>query len=190
MAVFELTPEVLFCRWGGSVVPTQHTCPSGRCARSQHSPKLHSSEESLQSRLVSGSTIMKVKLLGALDKCIAALAAGTALFSVSAASREECSTNSRVQKGRAAFYSRALEGHKTACGGRYVASELTAAHRSLPCGTRIRITNTKNGKSVEATVNDWGPTSRNRILDVSSAVAEKLDFVKQGTTTVKVEIVH
>jgi rare lipoprotein A len=133
---------------------------------------------------------MKVKLLRALDKCIAALAVGTALFSVSAASREECKTNSRVQKGRAAFYSRALEGHKTACGGRYVASELTAAHRSLPCGTRIRITNTKNGKSVEATVNDWGPTSRNRILDVSSAVAEKLDFVKQGTTTVKVEIVR
>ena len=143
-----------------------------------------------KSRLVSGSIIMKVKLLRALDKCIAALAAGTALFSVSAASREECSTNSRVQKGRAAFYSRALEGHKTACGGRYVASELTAAHRSLPCGTRIRITNTKNGKSVEATVNDWGPTTRNRIVDVSSAVAEKLDFVKQGTTTVKVEIVQ
>ena len=140
---------------------------------------------------------MKVKLLRALAKYIAALAVGTALFSVSAASRQERTTNSRVQKGKAAFYSRGLEGHKTACGGRYVASELTAAHRSLPCGARIRITNTKNGKSVEATVNDWGPTSRNRIVDVSSAivdvssaVAEKLDFVKQGTTTVKVEIVQ
>jgi rare lipoprotein A len=71
-----------------------------------------------------------------------------------------------------------------------VASELTTAHRSLPCGTRVRITNTKNGKSVEATVNDWGPTSRNRIVDVSQAVAEKSDFVKQGTATVKIEIVQ
>ena len=133
---------------------------------------------------------MKVKLLRALDKYIAALAVGTALFSVSAASRQERTTNSRVQKGRAAFYSRALEGHKTACGGRYVASELTAAHRSLPCGTRVRITNTKNGKSVEATVNDWGPMSRNRLVDVSRAVAEKLDFIKQGITTVKIETVE
>ena len=133
---------------------------------------------------------MKVKLLRALARCIAALAVGAALFSVSTASRQEHTTNSRVQKGRAAFYSPALEGHKTACGGRYVASELTTAHRSLPCGTRVRITNTKNGKSVEAIVNDWGPTSRNRIVDVSRAVAEKLDFVKQGTTTVKIEIVQ
>jgi hypothetical protein len=87
---------------------------------------------------------MKFKLLRALARCIAALAVGTALFSVSAASRQEHTTNSRVQKGRAAFYSPVLEGHKTACGGRYVASELTTAHRSLPCGTRVRITNTKN----------------------------------------------
>jgi rare lipoprotein A (peptidoglycan hydrolase) len=86
---------------------------------------------------------MKFKLLRALARCIAALAVGTALFSVSAASRQEHTTNSRVQKGRAAFYSPVLEGHKTACGGRYVASELTTAHRSLPCGTRVRITNTK-----------------------------------------------
>ncbi len=71
-----------------------------------------------------------------------------------------------------------------------MASGLTTAHRSLPCGTRVRSTNTKNGKSVEATVNDWGPTSRNLIVDVSRAVAEKLDFVKQGTTTVKMEIVQ
>jgi|HubBroStandDraft_4_1064222.scaffolds.fasta_scaffold472911_2 rare lipoprotein A len=92
-------------------------------------------------------------------------------------------------KGLAAFYGRRLEGHKTACGGAYVASELTTAHRTLPCGTKLRITNTKNGKSVEATVNDRGPTSKKRLVDVSLAVAEQLDFVKQGTTTVEVEVV-
>jgi rare lipoprotein A len=97
--------------------------------------------------------------------------------------------SSQVEKGVAAFYGRHLQGHKTACGGTYVASELTTAHRTLPCGTKLRITNTKNGKSVVATVNDRGPTSKNRLVDVSRAVAEQLDFVKQGTTTVEVEVV-
>jgi rare lipoprotein A len=131
-----------------------------------------------------------MKLLRALVTSIAALAVGTALFSVSACSSQDHTTESCVQTGRAAFYSGVLQGHKTACGGTYDASELTTAHRSLPCGTKVRITNTKNGKSVVATVNDWGPTTRNRIVDVSRAVAEKLDFVKQGTTSVKVEIVQ
>jgi len=82
-----------------------------------------------------------------------------------------------------------MEGYKTACGGKYAGAEMTTAHRTLPCGTKVRITNTKNGKSVEATVNDRGPTSRKRLVDVSHAVAEQLDFVKQGTTTVEVEVV-
>jgi rare lipoprotein A len=98
-------------------------------------------------------------------------------------------SSSHVEKGVAAFYGRRLEGHKTACGGTYVSSELTTAHRTLPCGTKVRITNTKNGKIAEATVNDRGPTSKKRIVDVSRAVAEQLDFVKQGTTTVEVEVV-
>jgi rare lipoprotein A len=97
-------------------------------------------------------------------------------------------STSDVQKGVAAFYSQKMEGHKTACGGTYVASEMTTAHRTLPCGTKVRITNTRNGKSVEATVTDRGPTSRKCIVDVSRAAAEKLDFVKQGTTTVEVEV--
>jgi len=102
---------------------------------------------------------------------------------------QSATTNSQAEKGLAAFYSRRMEGHKTACGGVYHASELTTAHRTLPCGTKVRITNTKNGKSLEATVNDRGPTSHKRLVDVSRAVAEQLDFVRQGTTTVEVEVV-
>jgi peptidoglycan lytic transglycosylase len=113
-----------------------------------------------------------------------------AVLTVNAARKQAASASgSQIQKGVAAFYGRRLEGNKTACGGTYAASELTAAHRTLPCGTKLRITNTKNGKSVEATVNDRGPTSKKRIVDVSRAVAEQLDFVKQGTTTVEVEVV-
>src|SRR5579862_7841454 len=114
----------------------------------------------------------------------------SASLSINAAPKQTDAAGSRhVEKGLAAFYGRRLEGYKTACGGTYVASELTTAHRALPCGTKLRITNTKNGKTVEATVNDRGPTSKKRIVDVSRAVAEQLDFVKQGTTTVEVEVV-
>ena len=113
-----------------------------------------------------------------------------ASLSVNAAPKQtDAAGSTHLEKGLAAFYDRRLEGHKTACGGAYVASELTTAHRTLPCGTKLRITNTKNGKSVEATVNDRGPTSKKRLVDVSLAVAEQLDFVKQGTTTVEVEVV-
>jgi len=118
------------------------------------------------------------------------LAAMSVPLSVNAGKRQtQNASNSHVERGIAAFYGRNMEGRKTACGSMYVASEMTAAHRTLPCGTKVRITNTKNGRSVEATVNDWGPTSRKRIVDVSRAVAERLDFVKQGTTTVEVEVV-
>jgi rare lipoprotein A len=121
---------------------------------------------------------------------IVVLTALSASLSVNAVNKQAASaSSSEVQRGIAAFYSRNMEGHKTACGGTYVASEMTTAHRTLPCGSKVRITNTKNGRSVEATVNDWGPTSRKRIVDVSRAVAEQLDFVKQGTTTVEIEVV-
>ena len=92
-----------------------------------------------------------------------------ASLSMDAAPKQTDNTagNTHVEKGLAAFYGRRLEGHKTACGGTYAASELTTAHRTLPCGTKLRITNTKNGKSVEATVNDRGPTSKKR-LDLST----------------------
>lgn len=119
-----------------------------------------------------------------------ALAVWCAALFGTALAKQEPSTSGAHEKGLAAFYSRTLEGHKTACGGIYSPSEMTTAHRTLPCGTKVRITNLKNGKSVEATVNDRGPTSRKRIVDVSQAVAEQLDFVKQGTTNVELEVLQ
>jgi rare lipoprotein A len=128
--------------------------------------------------------------MGSLTRGIVLIALSSASFSVNAAKKQAANAkNSHAEKGIAAFYGRSMEGHRTACGSTYVPSEMTTAHRTLPCGTKVRITNTKNGRSVEATVNDWGPTSRKRIVDVSRAVAERLDFVKQGTTTVEVEVV-
>ena len=137
--------------------------------------------------IVAGPAVMlrSIAALGVL------IVLGSLSLTLNAGSKQTSSADhSQVEKGLAAFYGRRLEGHKTACGGRYASSELTTAHRTLPCGAKLRITNTKNGKSVVATVNDRGPTSKNRIVDVSRAVAEQLDFVKQGTTTVEVEVVN
>jgi len=97
-------------------------------------------------------------------------------------------TQLEPERGYAAFYSHSLEGHKTACGGTYSGTQLTAAHRKLPCGTKLRVTNLRNGKTVRVTVTDRGPLSANRIVDLSYAAAEALNFTKQGTTLVKLEV--
>jgi len=94
------------------------------------------------------------------------------------------------ERGYAAFYNSSLEGHKTACGGTYSAEKFTAAHRNLPCGTKLRVTNLRNGKSVRVTVNDHGPKTSSRIVDLSFAAARSLNFIKQGTTLVKVEVLR
>jgi rare lipoprotein A len=95
-----------------------------------------------------------------------------------------------AERGYAAFYSESLEGHKTACGGTYSSTQLTAAHPKLRCGTKVRVTNLRNGKTVRVTVNDRGPLSHNRIIDLSYAAARRLDFISQGTTLVKVEVIR
>ena len=95
-----------------------------------------------------------------------------------------------VERGYAAFYSQSLEGHKTACGGVYSSTQLTAAHRTLPCGTKLRVTNLRNGKSVRVAVNDHGPSSPDRIIDLSYAAAQALNFIPQGTTLVKLEVLR
>ncbi len=103
--------------------------------------------------------------------------------------RAKQSVKHEVERGEAAFYSGSLQGHKTACGGTYSPTELTAAHPTLKCGTKLRVTNLRNGKSVRVTVNDRLPPHK-RVVDLSYAAAQALDFVKQGTTLVKVEVLR
>lgn len=94
-----------------------------------------------------------------------------------------------TQTGLAAYYSRRLNGGRTASGERFDNGALTTAHQTLPFGTRVRVTNLKNKKSVVLRVNDRGPAQPNRVLDVSRAAAERLGFVRAGLTEVKVEVV-
>lgn len=90
--------------------------------------------------------------------------------------------------GSASFYGKRHHGNKTASGERFNMYGLTAAHRSLPLGCKIRVTNEASGKSVIVKVNDRGPFHGNRILDVSQGAAKQLGFIKDGLASVKIEV--
>ena len=92
-------------------------------------------------------------------------------------------------EGLAAVYSDKLNGRKTASGQTFRQSELTAAHPSLPFGTKVKVTNTKNNKSVEVRINDRGPTQAGRVIDLSSAAATKIGIRKTAMAPVKLEVV-
>jgi rare lipoprotein A len=93
------------------------------------------------------------------------------------------------QNGKASFYADKFEGHVTASGEKYKHSKLTAAHKTLPFGTRLRVTNLSNNQSVEVIVNDRGPYAEGRIIDLSKSAAEKLGFINQGLADVKLEVI-
>ncbi len=92
------------------------------------------------------------------------------------------------QEGMASWYGAPYHGRTTASGERYDREGLTAAHRSLPFGTRIRVTNLANGRSLILRVTDRGPFKPDRILDVSRRAARELDFLGPGTAPVRLEV--
>lgn len=91
------------------------------------------------------------------------------------------------QEGRASFYADRFQGRPTASGEPYDSASLTAAHRSLPFGTMVKVTNLRNDKSVVVTINDRGPHLPNRIIDLSKAAAKRLNFIERGITRVRIE---
>jgi rare lipoprotein A len=94
-----------------------------------------------------------------------------------------------TEVGYASFYAEPYHGRATASGARFDTRALTAAHRTLAFGTRVRVTNLSNGRSVVVTITDRGPFRHGRVIDVSRRAARELDFVRQGTTRVRVEVV-
>jgi rare lipoprotein A len=95
-----------------------------------------------------------------------------------------------VQTGKASWYGDAHQGKKTASGETYDMHTLTAAHRTLAFGTRVRVTNVDNGRSVVVRVNDRGPFAHGRLIDVSRAAALELGVLSAGLFTVRVEILE
>lgn len=92
--------------------------------------------------------------------------------------------------GSASYYANSLAGRRTASGERYDPREMVAAHRTLPFGSLLRVTNEANGRSVQVRVVDRGPFARGRVLDLSRRAAEELDFIRQGHTRVTIEVLE
>ncbi len=90
------------------------------------------------------------------------------------------------ETGMASYYSESYNGKKTANGEIYHSSEYTAAHKTLPFGTKVKVTNLNNGKSVKVRVNDRGPFIAGRIIDLTRTAAQKLDMVTAGVVKVKI----
>lgn len=95
----------------------------------------------------------------------------------------------QVQSGKASFYADKFEGHPTASGEKYKHNKLTAAHKTLPFGTKVKVTNVANNQSVEVIINDRGPYVDGRIIDLSRRAAEQLGFVNQGLADVTLEVI-
>lgn len=92
------------------------------------------------------------------------------------------------QVGFASYYGREFQGRRTASGHAFDPEAMTAAHRHLPLGTQVRITNLANGRSYDATINDRGPFVHGRVIDVSRGLAERLGFLRAGIARVKIEV--
>lgn len=97
--------------------------------------------------------------------------------------------HAQVQEGKASYYADKFEGRPTASGEKYRHNQLTAAHKTLPFGTIVRVTNTANDKTVEVRINDRGPYVEGRVIDLSKSAADKLGMLTQGIADVKIEIV-
>jgi rare lipoprotein A len=102
-------------------------------------------------------------------------------------SKHARATGTQGAYGLASFYS---EGSETASGEKFNPNELTAAHPTLPFGTRLRVTNLSNGRSVTVRVNDRGPFVAGRKVDVSYSAAERIGIIDQGVAKVKLDVVR
>ena len=116
---------------------------------------------------------MSRRLVGSLLVVFCALVSGCA------SSRNE---------GLASYYADRYQGHKTANGETFDTAKFTAAHKTLPFGTRVRVTNLDNGKSVEVRINDRGPFVAGRVIDLSPVAARKLDMLRAGVVRVKLDV--
>lgn len=92
--------------------------------------------------------------------------------------------------GVASFYGRRFHGRMTASGERFDMHAMTAAHKTLPFGTRVRVTNPQNGESVIVRINDRGPFSRGRVIDLSREAATQLGLIRRGHGRVELEVLE
>jgi len=106
-----------------------------------------------------------------------------------AAERQPAVPGEYVEEGVASWYGIPFDGHRTSNGEIYDMHQFTAAHRTLPFGAVVRVTNLRNGKQTEVRVNDRGPFVANRVIDLSLSAAQAIDMVGTGTAPVRLEMI-
>jgi len=94
----------------------------------------------------------------------------------------------KLQIGIASYYAKKFEGRKCSCGEKFSHDSLTAAHKQLPFGTRVKVTNLKNDSTVIVRINDRLPRSSKRVIDLTKRAAKQLNFLKEGLTKVSIEV--
>ena len=107
---------------------------------------------------------------------------------VAAASVQEEIAGTPLGSGVASFYGRAFAGRPTASGERFDPQQHTAAHRTLPFGSKVRVTNSRNGRSVVVRINDRGPFTGGRLIDLSRGAAEEIGIISAGHGKVEIEL--
>ena len=103
---------------------------------------------------------------------------------------EAIKNHPKTQIGIASYYGKKFHKKKTANGKTFNMYKVSAAHKSYPLGTKVRVTNLENGKSIKLVINDRGPFVKGRIIDLSYKAARKLDFVNQGTVKVRIDVIR
>ena len=141
---------------------------------------------------------MIVVSLGQVDDAVAATTASKTSHATQSTTTAKHRAKSRViaqakpstpaMDGMAAVYSDRLNGRRTSSGQKFSQKEMTAAHRSLPLGTTVLVTNVANNKSVAVRITDRGPHGRGRVIDLTTTAAAQLGMHKQGSALVKLEI--
>ena len=131
--------------------------------------------------------LMLVASAAAQDTDTAAISA-VAASAIPLADAADMETEIEIDGGMASYYGNELAGNRTANGERFDPGELTAAHRTLPFGSMVRVTNMSTGDSVIVRINDRGPFSRGRVIDVSHAAAREIGMQRSGTARVKLAL--
>jgi rare lipoprotein A len=121
-------------------------------------------------------------------RAAAALAATLAMLALPESSAASEIHSKKVITGSASWYGPGFHGRRTANGERYDMNKLTAAHKSLPFGTRVRVTNAKTGQSVVVRINDRGPFVGRRVIDLSKGAARAVGLIASGVAPVQLEI--
>ena len=123
-----------------------------------------------------------------IDRAIALAFAACLLGASGCATTLPLAEGPRPEFGVASYYGPPHHGRRTASGERFDMHEMTAAHRTLPFGTRVRVTNLENGRAVVVRINDRGPWKKDRIVDVSYAAARELHMIGTGTARVRLDV--